>query len=73
MFAIYLVLIIYIFARSKFVQNSKPFLCISLTTNLVLVNPRMYTQIQEVVGGGGMEPLPGVFDTLQYYCLVRLG
>ena len=46
-------------------QNSKPFLCISLTTNLVLVNPRMYTQIQEVVGGGGMEPLPGVFDTLQ--------
>ena len=64
-FAIYLVLIIYIFARSKFGQNSKPFLCISLTTNLVLVNPRMYTQIQEVVGGGGMEPLPGVFDTLQ--------
>ena len=51
--------------KEQICANFKPFLCISLTTNLVLVNPRMYTQIQEVVGGGGMEPLPGVFDTLQ--------
>ena len=63
-------------------QNSKPFLYISLTMNLVLVNPRMYTLVHTpivVQGGGGgggwgwMEPLPGVFDTLQYYCLIRLG
>ena len=60
-------------------QNSKPFLYISLTMNLVLVNPRMYTQIhtpivvQEGWGWGWIEPLPGVFDTFQYYCLIRLG
>ena len=35
-------------------------------------NPRTYTQIHTptvVQGGGGgwMEPLPGVFDTLQYF------
>ena len=36
-------------------QNSKPFLYISLTMNLVLVNPRMYTQIHTptVVQGRG--------------------
>ena len=36
-------------------QNSKSFLYISLTMNLVLVNPRMYTQIHTpiVVQGGG--------------------
>ena len=39
-----------------------------------LINPRTYTQIhtptvvQGRVGGGGwMEPLPGVFDMLQYF------
>ena len=36
------------------------------------INPRMYTQIHTptvVQGGGGegMEPLPRVFDMLQYY------
>ena len=35
-------------------QNCNPFLYISLTMNLVLVNPRMYTQIHTpiVVQGG---------------------
>ena len=40
-------------------QNCNPFLYISLTMNVVLVNPRMYTQIHTPIvvqggdGGGG--------------------
>ena len=37
------------------------------------MNPRTYTQIHTptvVQGGGGVEPLPRVFDMLQYFEMI---
>ena len=38
------------------------------------INPRMYKQIHTptVIQGGGIEPLPGVFDMLQYFETILL-
>ena len=50
----------------------------SVLTDTSIINPRTYMQIHtpivvQGVGGGGIEPLPGVFDMLQHFKELLVG